>query len=284
MAGALGIGSVLDFEKKQREHYAYGYQIGEGVGKEHAHQWLAMDLKLEHFVGSEKVSHVDHSDDVMLFREPTAEECAKSVAPLYQQMEYALWHAFRDGYWDVRRRDALDVLLIFDGPRVGEILGLRGVKSAVKARNAERWDDAFKWCDDAQAALEAFRGSNDAAGVLYLTRLDLVRGDILYRRGSFKDALEKYDTARKELERMVAQGAPCEFEIASALINSAAVLSSLGRRVEARARLLEARTQTTQMPEDDPRIQFVADAVSQNLAGLEEVDQKKGEGESLGGE
>ncbi len=280
LASALGMQDISEFEERQRERYAYGYQIGEGVGTEHAHQWLAMDLKLEDFVRAKKVSHVDHSDDVFLFREPSIEECAKSVAPLYQQMDYPLWHAFRDGYWDVRRREALDVLLIFDGARVGEILGGRGIQNAVKARNAQQWDDALMWCSDAQLAFEAFRDSDEGAGNFYLAKLDLVRGDILFQRGSFEDALQKYDTAREELKRMVAQGAPFEFDIASALVNSAAVLSSVGRSGEARERLLQARTHVAQMSENDPRIEFITDAISRNLAGLKSIDQKDDKGKS----
>lgn len=226
-----------------------------------------MDLKREHFLWSNgHVWHVDHEHDVMLFREPTAEECAKSIAPLYLQLNYPLWHAFREGYWDMRRREAVDVLVIFDGWLVGEILGVQAVRNAVKARNAEQWQDALNWCDDAQIAFNTFREADDTAGSFYLARLKLVRGDVFLQSDRFEEALVQYDEARNELNFLKIQGISPEFDVTSALINSASALIQLGRRPEARERLLQAKMLAAQLPSDHRRVQFLGDLIRKNLA------------------
>ena len=85
----------------------------------------------------------------------------------------------------------------------------------------------------------------------------LVRGDIYLQSGSFHDALANYDSAREGLELLRAQGVSPDFEIASALINSASALTGLERRAEARDRLLRAKVQAAKLPNDDPRAQFL---------------------------
>jgi tetratricopeptide (TPR) repeat protein len=268
LAAALGMKEALE---SARTEYQYGYGIGEAVGKEHMNQWLAMDMKLEHFIfwGS-GIAHVDHADDVMLFREPTIEERAKSIAPLYQQMSYPLWHAFREGYWDTLRQEALDVLLIFDGFQVGEILGVRAVQNSTRARNSKQWDDAFDWADAARTAFETFRQMDDVAGAFYLARLELARGDIFLQSKRFEEALARYDRGREELELLKAQGISTESDIAGSLINSGIVLGELGRKPEARERLQRARMYAAQIPREDPRAQFISDVISRNLAEFDD--------------
>jgi len=267
LASALGMTDTLE---SMKENYLYGRAIGEGVGKEHSHQWLAMDMKLEHFLwaASGHVAHVDHSDDVFLLREPTAEECAKSIAPLYQQMTYPLWHAFREGYWDIRRRSALEVLLFFDGWVVGEILATRAVANSRRERDAGNWQTALELCDDAEAAARAFCQHDQAAGANLLRRLKLVRGDVYLQSGQNEAALQAYDEARHELESLKAQGVPEDFSIASALINSAGALAQLSRREEARERIKRARAIAEEMPSGAPSRDFLLDTADRSLQGL----------------
>jgi len=99
----------------------------------------------------------------------------------------------------------------------------------------------------------------------------LVRGDIYLQSGSFHDALANYDSALEGFELLRAQGVSPDFEIASALINSASALTGLERRAEARDRLLRAKVQAAKLPNDDPRAQFLVDAASKFLDRLDAV-------------
>jgi len=264
LASALGMQETLgDMEKV----YFFGRNIGRAVAQEHSHQWLAMDLKLEHFIptGADHVAHIDHSDDVFLLREVTAEECAKSIAPLYQQMSYPLWHAFREGYWDTRRRAALEVLLIFDGNAAGEILSVQAVAKARKARAEGDWKAALGWCDDAEDAIRALEEDDQMSRSSNLCRLKLIRGDIYLYSEQFAQALGVYDGARRDLESLEAHGLPQKSAIIGAVINSGSALIRLGRREEARDRLERGRTMAEELPDGDSFRQSILDITSESL-------------------
>jgi len=274
LSEALGL--EQDLARVERE-YMYAHAIGSAVGHEHANQWLAMDLKLEHFLPLQngKISHVDHGDDVFLLRQPTAEECAKSIAPLYQQMNYPQWHAFREGYWDMRRRQALDVLLIFEDARIGEILGCRSVANAVQARNEGDTQAAVAWCEGAEAAFRAYQEIDEAASWLYLRRVQLVQGDVYFYNESFTEALAVYESALALLRERKGRGMPENREMMSGMINSAAALQALSRNEEARERLLQAKRLGESLPpEDDPRVRFLLDTTSRNIESLEQLMRK----------
>jgi tetratricopeptide (TPR) repeat protein len=264
LASALGMQNTI---AQLKETYFFGRNIGRAIAKEHAHQWLATDLKLEHFIprGPDHVGHVDHSNDVMLLRDVSAEECAKSIAPLYQQMNYPLWHAFREGYWETRRRDALAVLVIFDGDSAAEILAAKAVANSREARAKNDWIAALGWCEDAEDAIRALRESDRAAVNSYLCQVKLIRGDIYLYSEQFEQALEVYDNARRDLELLEAQGFAQESSIIGALINSGSALISLGRPEEARERLDRGRALAEGLPNGDSFRQAVRDITSNLL-------------------
>jgi tetratricopeptide (TPR) repeat protein len=264
LASALGMQDTI---AQLKETYFFGRNIGRAIAKEHSHQWLAMDLKLEHFIaqGPDHVGHIDHSNDVMLLREVSAEECAKSIAPLYQQMSYPLWHAFREGYWEIRRRDALAVLLIFDGDVAAEILAAKAVANSREARAKNDWIAALGWCEDAEDAIRARQESDQAAIYSYLCHLKLIRGDIYLYSEQFSQALEVYDNALRDLESPQAKGFAQESSIIGALINSGSALISLGRPEEARDRLDRGAALAEALPNGDSIRQAVRDITSNLL-------------------
>lgn len=273
LAKALGLEGDLARVERQ---YMHAHAIGSGVGHEHANQWLAMDLKLEHFLPREdgKIWHVDHSDDVFLLRQPTAEECAKSIAPLYQEMSYPEWHAFREGYWDMRRRQALDVLLIFEDARIGEILGCRSVANAVEARNQGDTQAALAWCEEAEAAFRAYQDIDEAAGWLYMRRVQLVLGDVYFYNESFTEALAVYESALALLRERKGRDTPENCEMMSGMINSAAALEALNRKEEARERLIQAKRLGESLPQDEPRVRFFLDTTARSIESLEQHTRK----------
>jgi len=118
-------------------------------------------------------------------------------------------------------------------------------------------------------AFDAFRQLDDVTGTFYLARLKLVLGDIFLQSGRLEEALTQYDQGLEELQLLKARGVSTESETASSLINSAIVLVDLGRRAEAHERLLRAQMHTTQIPQEDPRAQFMSDVISRNLAAFE---------------
>lgn len=273
LAKALGIDEQLDRVERQ---YMYAHAIGEAVGREHINQWLAMDLKLEHFLPREGggVWHVDHSNDVFLLRQATAEECAKSIAPLFQQMSYPQWHAFREGYWDARRRAALDVLSIFEGSRIGEILGCRAIANAVQARNEDDVERAVAWCEDAIAAFQAYQEIDEMAGWSYLIHVQLVQGDVYLYHERFTEALALYDRALVKLKERSDRGTPETCEMVSAMINSAAALEGLNRSEDARNQLLQAKRLAGSLPQDNQRVKFLVETASASLKRLKERRRK----------
>lgn len=263
LAALLGMEDTLS---RMKETYLYGYAIGEAVGREHSKQWLAMDLKLEHFIRTSisTVVHVDHSDDVYLFREPTIVECAKSIAPLYQQMSYSLWYSFREGYWDVRGRPALEIFQIFDGDIVGEILGCRCITKATEERRSGNWAAALQWYDCAEAAFTLFSKEQEEEAESYLCSVILVRGDTALQQCQWQTALDHYDSAIPRLMRL---GYSVVFKLGGALINSVVALRKLHRNSEADERLAQAKSAAMELPADDPareQLLAAADKLSQH--------------------
>lgn len=267
VARALGLGDTV---ATLNQGHAYGYGIGKAVGKEHSNQWLPMDLKLEHFLHtSVNVAHIDHEHDVFLFRRPTIEERAKSIAPLYQQMEYWLWHSFRLGYCDHGGSLSLDVLELFEGEVIGEILGVRCVHNAGIERGKGDFEAAKVWYDRAEKAFRAFTSVSDSQATHYLTSLYLVRADMELQRENWIIAWQMYDKIIFKLEQRRFAGEFVDEQIIGATINSAIALKELNKDAEAQDRLSSAKIIATALSVDNPVREHMLNAINSNQAAAQ---------------
>lgn len=214
-----------------RQNRAYGRQIGEAVGSQQRHGWLATDLKLEHFPSSSgRVFHVDHEDDVFLFRPPTAREMAACIAPLYQQMTYLRWQAFREGLINKNGATAVRVLFELEGPAVLEALCDFVGKAASRARRAGQTDTALEFCAALDAAAALAQG---IVATKFRAKAALIRGDVLGTAARYPEASRSYHLALTELEALREQGMTVDAEMCGGLVNLAMITDQLGAREDA---------------------------------------------------
>jgi hypothetical protein len=270
IAKALGLEGNFDSMRTAR---SFGRAIGESIGAEQAHSWLATDLKLEHFVGYSEghVAHVDHSDDIFLLREPFISEMASCVAPLYQQMDFVQWQGFREGYVDKLAAVAVDVLTLLEGDIAMEIMAAYCAKSASMYKRKEEYDRALDYC----SLIEEIgnKMAKGTEGQVAFLRGRLVRGDVLMAADRLEDATLVYTAAIKELITLQTQGCPVGDGLCGGYINLALARNTLGFHNEAAQYLDRAQNIANEMKNSDPeQADYLLQVIDHNRKNMVSAD------------
>lgn len=268
LAGALGMSDTL---KAICYHRILGFAIGEAVGKEQSHGWLATDLKKEHFIylAEGRVAHVDHSDDVFLLRDPTVDEMARCIGPLYQQFDFLEWQGFREGYFDALGTRALDVLHLFDGDPIHFVLFEYCNRMSRKLRSAGEFEEAIARLATADAIVKRMIHLPGSERERLSCQNTSILGDLHLQREALDDAEAAYLQSIGRLEKLEIEGLQVAFELCGALVNLAVI--SLLRKDEPRARRCFERAEKNAraMEEaEDERAEYVLEVIRRNLSEL----------------
>jgi hypothetical protein len=263
LAAILGLDKTMESVRQARQ---YGHSIGKAVGREHSVGWLAIDLKLEHFIQDEgeHVWHIDHSDDIWMLRDPTTEEMSATLVPLYQQMDYIQWQGFREGYFDVRGVDSSEVIRVFDKESTARIFLLYCLERSRALRRKGDKDQAITTCKNMLAIASRFGGDKLQRSIALL-RSRSILADVHLHFEEFEQAAILYRETLAQLCSDNLEGAELLFEECGARINLSIAEQRSGNSGEALEQLRTARACATKLASaNDARSESILDAINKN--------------------
>jgi hypothetical protein len=258
LSETLNMGETI---KRLSRSRAYGRAIGDAVGNEQRHGWLATDLKLEHFlpVAEDKIAHVDHADDVFLLRTPTPAEIASCIGPLYQQMDYVQWQGFREGYIAGGGSASIEALIVLEGSVILSIAARYCGRCASRERQSGNHDEALRFCSMIETAADNHIDESEAPRLAAWAKL--VRGDVLMAANRLPEASQTYRSALADLENLTARDFDVESTMFGGLVNLVLAQKKLGEptaMLESRAKSLALSIQSRNREHGDHLLEVVA--------------------------
>src|SRR5262249_675250 len=191
-------------------------------------------LKLEHFICGEgnHVAHVDHADDIFMLRDLSTEEMSAALVPLYQQMNFIEWQGFREGYFDARGVDGLDVIRVFDRESTVHIFFPYCLNKSRKFRANGDKGQAIAACVDMSAIALRFEDDELRRSIAILRSRSLL-GDVHLQFEEFGAAAKLYRETIEQLNSEMLRKFELLFEECGARINLSIAEHRSGNSAEA---------------------------------------------------